>query len=167
MSTQEKAAALLPVVLSPEDVQLHKMTSPLESRKESPGRAAQLAHYSKCPKCMELAPQLVWDESQLVWNESHVWLTCLVCHLQLCILCAMLCNPNLGRQAQPCWLEDRPNHGPLPRFCLSSRTCLRSSQCCNHPHSELTIQQISQSGCPWLNRDHGGSAFQPFLAQLK
>lgn len=124
MSTQQKAAALLAAVPSPEDFQLHKVSptgnQPFKGQEGIPGKSCTAGTLFQVPSifhnCMELAPQLACD-------ESHI---CLVCHLQLYIRCAILCNPNLGRQARPCWLEDRSDHGLLPRPCLSSGTCLRS-----------------------------------------
>lgn len=120
MSTQQKAAALLPAVLSLEDFQLHMVNQPFREQEGTSRKSCTAVTLFQVPsifhKCMELSPQLVCD-------ESHV---CLMCHLQLYILCAILCSPNLGRQAQPSWFEDRSDHGILPRPCLSSGMCPRS-----------------------------------------
>lgn len=85
--------------------------------------------------CMELAPQLVCDESGI----------CLARHLRLHVHCAILCNPNLGRQAQPCWFEDKPDHGLLPRPCLSSGTCLRSIRATSVVTTHAMNWQFSKS----------------------
>lgn len=147
MSTWQKAAVLLPAVLSPEDVQLH-LVSPTRNQpfREQEGilwescTAGTLFHVlSVFPKCMELLPQPLCD-------EPHA---CLECHLLLCICCAILRSPNLGGQAQPGSFEGRPDQGLLPRPCLSSGTCLRSIRVTRVVTTHTKNWQFSKS----LHRD--------------
>lgn len=143
MSTQQKAAALLPAVPSTEDFQLHTVSSignqPFTEEEGIPWKRCTAGTLFQVPSifhnCMELVFQLTCDESHISF----------VCHLQLYIRCDILCNPNLGRQAQPCWLEDRPIHDLLPRPCLSSGTCLRSIQATCAVTSHTTNCQFSKS----------------------
>lgn len=143
MSAQQMAAALLPVVLSPEDFQLHMVSltgnKPFREQEGILWKSCTARTLFQVPSifhnCMELAFLLTCD-------ESHI---SLVCHLQLYIHCDILRNPNLGRQAQPCWFDDRPIHGLLPRPCLSTGMCLRSTRATSAVTTHTMNGQFSKS----------------------
>lgn len=83
MSTQQKAAVLLPALLSTEDFQLHRLSStgnqPFREEEGIPWKCCTAGTLFQVPSifhnCMELVFQLTCD-------ESH---NSLVCHLQLYI----------------------------------------------------------------------------------
>lgn len=70
MSTQQKAAALLPAVLSLEDFQLHMVNQPFRQQEGTSRKSCTAVTLFQVPsifhKCMELSPQLVCDESRLL-----------------------------------------------------------------------------------------------------
>jgi len=119
MSTLQKAAVLLPVVLRSEDFQLC-MVIPTgkQAFREQEGiswKSCTASTLFPVPSVfhnrIELTPQLVYDKLHF----------CLVCYLRLAVLSCV--TPSWEDRHSLIGLETDQT-GPLPRSCLSSGTCL-------------------------------------------